>query len=141
MKTLSIAAFAKKAVLLALICAASSCGKKEDAAPGGTALVELPPTVIGAFTGQLSYTSATGSSITNATDGRATLAKTGDKTYSLSFSDAVPTITNLKFQSGASGAYASVGSDGSTAGMTLSANSMTIGVSKSAENWAFTGTK
>ena len=139
MKASLISAFAPKVLLLVLLCTAASCSKDKETAPASSSsIVELPSSVIGSFTGQLSYT---GSSVITTTNGQATLTRTGDKTYSLAFSDAVPAIASLRFQSSANGAYASVGNDGSTTGMVLSATSLTIGVTKGSETWAFTGNK
>ncbi len=119
---------------------APACSSDDDASPA-SAFVELPSTVVGTFTGDLSYTKPGAMPISNSGDGTATLTKTGDKTYSISFSDGVPTITGLKFQSASSGSYATVASDGSTAGMTLSSNSMAVSVTKGTETWGFSGSK
>ena len=130
--------FAPKAILLAFALVAASCSsKKEETAPAST-VVELPATVIATYDGQLSYT---GSSIIGNSSGTATISKTGDKTYSITFSDRVPALTNLKFQTASGGSYATVSSDGSTAGMTLTSSTLNIGVTKGSETWGFSGTK
>ncbi len=136
----------QKFFVLALLCGlASACSKDDDddnpSGTGGTGIIELPSNVIGTFTGQLAYTKTGSTPISNSGTGTATLSKTSDRTYSLTFSDGVPAITSLKFQTAAAGSYATVGSDGSTAGMALSGNSLSIGVTKGSETWAFTGIK
>ena len=138
MKSSFFSNLAPKAVLLAFALAAASCGsKKEETAPANTA-VELPAAVVTAYAGQLSYS---GSSIVGTANGTATISKTGDKTYSITFSDQVPAITNLKFQSASGGNYATISSDGSMAGMTLTSSSLNIGATKGSETWGFSGTK
>ncbi|GAA4039079.1 hypothetical protein GCM10022409_25890 [Hymenobacter glaciei] len=138
MKSSFFSNFAPKAILLAFALAAASCSsKKEETTPTSTT-VELPAAVIATYGGQLSYT---GSSIIGSSNGTATISKSGDKTYSITFSDRVPAITNLKFQSASGGNYATVGSDGSTAGMTLTSSDLNIGVTKGSETWGFSGTK
>lgn len=138
MKSSFFSNLAPKAILLAFALAAASCGsKKEDTAPANS-VVELPAAVVTAYAGQLSYT---GSSIIGTSNGTATISKTGDKTYSITFSDQVPAITNLKFQSASGGNYATVSSDGSTAGMTLTSSALSVGVTKGSETWGFNGTK
>ena len=138
MKSSFFSNLAPKAIVLVFAFAATSCGsKKEETAPANAA-VELPAAVVTAYAGQLSYT---GSAIIGTSSGTATISKTGDKTYSITFSDQVPAITNLKFQSASGGNYATVGSDGSTAGMTLNSSSLNVGVTKGNETWGFSGTK
>lgn len=140
----SIFALLQKFFVLALLCgSASACSKDDDDdnSPAGTGIAELPSNVIGTFTGQLAYTKSGSNPISNSSSGTATLSKTGDRTYSIAFSDGVPTITGLKFQTAAAGSYATVSSDGSTAGMALSSSSLSIGVTKGSETWGFTGNK
>ena len=101
MKSSFFSKLAPKAILLAFALTAASCGsKKEETAPASSA-VELPAAVVTAYAGQLSYT---GSSLIGTSNGTATISKTGDRTYSITFSDQVPAITNLKFQSASGGA-------------------------------------
>lgn len=138
MKPSFFSSVAPKTILLALAFAAASCSKQDDSAPG-SAIVELPAAVVDTYSGQLSYT-GTGAPIGTA-NGTATISKTSDKTYSIRFSDGVPALSNLKFQGASGGSYATVGSDGSTAGMTLSASGLNVGVTKGSENWGFSGTK
>lgn len=139
MKSFSLSGFASKAALLAFAFTAYSCSSKSnDSAPAST-VVELPAAVVTTYSGQLSYT---GSAMPIGTaNGTATIANTGDKTYSIRFSDGVPALTNLKFQAVSGGSYATVGSDGSTAGLTLSPTALSIGVNRGSETWGFSGTK
>ena len=138
MKSSFFSNLAPKAILLALAFAAASCGsKKEETAPANS-VVELPAAVVTAYNGQLSYT---GSTIIANSNGTATITKTGDKTYSITFSDQVPALINLKFQTASGGNYATIGSDGSTAGMMLTSSALNIGVTKGSETWGFSGTK
>lgn len=142
MKSSTLSSFLHKVLLLAFLCGvAPACSNDDDSASPASAYVELPSNVVGKFTGDLSYTKPGTMPIANSGDGTATLTKTGDKTYSVSFSDGVPTITGLRFQSGTTGSYATVSSDGSTAGMTLSSNNLAVSVTKGSETWGFNGDK
>ncbi len=125
------------AALLMLVAFTSCSNDKDDPAPG---VVELPSEVIGVFTGNLSYTGSNGTIVSNE-DGTATVTKTGDKTYSIAFSDGVASITNLKFKKSSDNAYASVGENGSISGMTLSASDLNVGVTANGSIWGFAGSK
>ena len=144
MKTTTRFPFIHKAMLFGFVCATllfSACSDKKDNPQPANAPVDLPSNVVGTFTGDVSYTSGSGIPIANAGDGTATLTKTGDKTYSISFSDGVPAVTNLKFKTASGGSYSSIDSDGSTAGMELSASRLSVGVTKGSQTWGFAGTK
>ncbi|MBC8111548.1 MAG: hypothetical protein H7Y04_10850 [Verrucomicrobia bacterium] len=139
MKVSFVSALVQKVMLFAFVCVLSSCGDKEESKLNNS-VVDLPSNVIGTFTGNLSYTNGS-TIIANDDDGKATVTKTGDKTYSITFSDNAPALTNLKFEAASSGSYATSGSDGSTAGMTLSSSNLSIGATKNGASWGFTGTK
>ncbi len=144
MKTMTRFTTFSKVMLFTLVCTSlifSACSDESDDPQPANAPVDLPSNVIGTFTGQLTYTDGGSVFIVNSEDGTATLTKTGDKTYSVSFSDDAPAITGLKFKAAAGGAYASLDSDGSASGMDISATSLSIGVTNASKNWAFTGTK
>ena len=134
-----LSGIAPKAALLAFVFAASACGSKKDDSAPASVVVELPAAVVSTYSGQLSYTSA--ASPIGTANGRATIAKTGDKTYSITFSDGVPALTGLKFQTATGSSYATVASDGSTAGMTISPTTLNVGVTKGSETWGFSGDK
>lgn len=121
-----------------------SCEKNNDTGPGNNVPVELPAERIGTYTGQLAYYNLSSNvAVANDISGKATIEKTGDKTYRITFSDGAPIISNLKFKLVTAGSYATINADGSIAGMTLDSEDLSIAVTTANrnENWAFTGIK
>ena len=99
---------------------------------------EIPSSIETTYRGILTYSSAAGDNKEN-NNGTATISKSGS-TYTISFSDGVPSISDLKFKDN-NGSYATVGSSGSLAGINIDGNKIDISVSKDGDNWAFDGAK
>lgn len=123
--------FANTTALITLffVLTLAACTKESNTVP-------LPESMVTSYTGDLSYTA--GINIIANNNGTATIAKTGD-TYTISFSDNVPSITGIQFSLEQNGDYASVALDGSTTGISIDETTFSIGVTKDGKTWAFTG--
>ncbi len=145
MKTIPNTISLPKSIFAVCVCAmlslAACGGKDSNPQPTTGGPVELPTNVLGTFTGVATYTKPGTTAIVNNSNAKATLTKTGDKTYSIMFSDNIPTITNLTFQDTGGGVYGSLGEDGTGAGVGVSAKGMAIGYTKDTAGWQFQGTK
>ncbi|MBW1298186.1 hypothetical protein [Aquimarina litoralis] len=125
-----------KVILVLSVLFMSSCGNDDDGTPVD-AFVTLPSSLVTTFDGELTYTPANGMGIVAGVDGTATISGSGN-TYTISFSDGVPSITGLRFIGSGNGSYATVGTDGSAAGITIENDELTIGATISGNAWAFT---
>lgn len=135
MKTLS--SFSKTIFTAAIVLSAlvfMSC--KKDA---GTSSSPVPAEDLTTYTGTLTYTSSTGSTIANATTGKATIVKDGSK-YKITFSDSVPALEGLKFEK-EDGEYVTITEDGSVAGIVIEDGDLDIGVTSGGNTWAFSGSR
>lgn len=112
---------AAKSLLILAVTLVTSC-KSDDNNPVGIVFVDLPSGVLGQYTGDLVYTSGTDAVVTE--DGTATISGTG--TYTINFSDGVPSITSLRFIL-SDGEYVSVIDDGITAtGVVIANGSLSV---------------
>ncbi len=147
MNTTSIFAFFQKSVyhsfIYALLVMTACGGKDNDTQPVTSGPVELPTGLLGTYTGTVTYTNTSTSPVTTIakTNATAMFAKTGDKIYSVTFSDNVPAITTLTFEAPVNGTYGSMGGDGTGAGVAVSATGTAIGYRKDPEGWQFQGKK
>jgi len=137
------------AFFLLFLVAFSSCGKDEDTNPSPDKdpdtiedPVPLPAPVTTIYEGELTYTPPTGSTdlpifTDNAT---ATIEENGD-TYTIRFSDNVPSLSNLKFKRDGDEEYASISDSGVLTGVSIDGDDLDIGATLSGETWAFSGSK
>ena len=101
--------------------------------------VSLPSSVKTSYVGTLGYSSSSGTPITNAVSGIATIS--GSKGhYTVSFSNGVPALSGLRFEK-KNGSYATVSKNGSSTGIVVDGDMFIIGAYKDGESWSFTGTK
>ena len=98
----------------------------------------IPASIETVYTGILTYSGSNGDLIEN-NNGTATITKNGS-TYSITFSDNVPSISGLKFKDN-NGSYATIGTSGSQAGININGDNIEISVSEDGNNWAFSGAK
>ncbi|WP_159092349.1 hypothetical protein [Aquimarina sp. Aq107] len=124
-----------KVVLVLSVLFISSCGSDDDGTPAEE-FVTLPASLVTTFDGELTYTPANGMGIVAGVDGTATISGSGS-TYTISFSDGVPSITGLRFIGSGNGTYATVGTDGSAAGIDIENEELTIGAQVGGNSWAF----
>lgn len=125
-------------ILIISLSATLACSNKDDDAKPA-ANVTLPAAAVTTYTGSLSYSGKDGTTKTNGDEGTATITKNGN-TYTVAFSDGVPSLTGLSFAA-ANGNYASVGENGSVAGISVKESMIDISVSKDGNVWGFSGTK
>jgi len=128
-----------KFIVIVLIGFSLDACKKSDT-PTPTE-VELPENIIGTFRADCLYYTNGSNNMSTCSGAVATLIDTGNDTYSITFSNNVPALVNLKFEVDNNGNYVSVDIDGSTAGITLSAYDLNVGVNKTSESWRFLGYK
>ena len=101
--------------------------------------VTLPSSITTSYVGTLGYSSASGNAIANPLSATATIS--GSKgNYMISFSNAVPSLAGLQFEK-KNGSYTTVSKNGSSAGVVVDGNTITIGAYGNGESWSFTGTK
>jgi len=123
-----------KVVLVLSILFMTSCGSDDDGTEVG--VVELPAALLTSYTGNLVYTPIDGSGITENTNGTATLSRSGD-TYTVSFSDGVPSLTGITFITGSNGTFSSASAGSSSSGIVVEEDDLRIGVTISGSNWSF----
>ena len=99
---------------------------------------EIPSSIEATYTGILSYSSSTGDKKEN-DSGTATISKNGS-TYTISFSDGVPSLSGLKFKDN-NGSYATIGTSGSLSGINIDGDKLEMSASKDGNSWAFNGEK
>jgi len=104
-------------IVLTVFC---SCSDDDDpiTSVDGATSVELPSSLVTSYSGVLQY-NVNFIPVTNELDGTATIVETGDKTYTITFSDDVPEITGLTFIENG-GTYASASTSDSSEGVSLS---------------------
>lgn len=138
MKTLNLKSFA--ITLATLFCLTLfSCQKDEVPTDNNNnTTVNIPSSSLTTYEGSLNYTSASGQYVSTI-DATATIEKNGS-TYSISFSDNVPTITGLVFEN-RDGEYASLNSSNSMSGIVIDDEDLDIGVTSDGNTWAFSGSK
>lgn len=125
-------------ILIVSLSATFACSNKDDN-PKPTAIVNLPAAVITTYKGSLSYSGKDGTVKANGDDGTATITKNGSN-YTITFSDGVPALSGLSFIAN-SGDYASVGENGSVAGVSIRSSRIDISVTMDGNVWGFSGTK
>lgn len=135
----------KSLIVLALLCN-FSCSSDDDSSGDSTpdvVFATLPSNALGDYTGELTYTT-TGVPTANP-DGTATITSTGDKVYSITFSDGVPSLTGQRFimsEDGTSGNFTSADAQGeATDGISIEGNSLSIGITENGNSTGFSGSK
>jgi len=112
----------------------ASCGDDDDTSPNDDA---LPSEAVTAYTGALTYTSASGDIIINP-NGTATIDLDGNE-YDIDFSDDVPSLTGVIFVE-SNGSYAASDS-GNITGITVDGDELSIGSTSGGATWAFDGSR
>ncbi|WP_299902311.1 hypothetical protein [uncultured Aquimarina sp.] len=125
-----------KVMLVLSVMFISSCGSDDDGTVPAEPFVALPSEVLTTFSGELTYTPASGMGIVAGVQGTATISVSGTN-HTISFSDGVPSITGIRFLGSSNGNYASVGTSGSVAGIVIEGNELTIGATMDSNVWAF----
>lgn len=117
----------------------TSCGSDDDSGDDVVTdlFATLPAETVTTYTGSLAYTPSNGMGVIVVTDGTATISQSGGS-YTISFSDGVPSITGLRFL-GNEGAYASVSADGSSLGITIDDDELAVGATIGGNAWSFSG--
>ncbi|WP_062060594.1 hypothetical protein [Aquimarina longa] len=123
-------------VFVFLILLIVSCGSDDDDKIMQK-FATIPTTSLTDYDGRLVYTPANGSGEIVVENGSAKISKLGDS-YTIVFSDEVPSIKGLRFIT-ANGAYASVSTDGSSVGISINNNKLSIGATIAGNSWAFSG--
>ncbi|WP_298541126.1 hypothetical protein [uncultured Aquimarina sp.] len=123
-----------KVVLVLSILFMASCGSDDDGTEVG--FVELPATLLTSYTGVLGYNPVDGSGITENTSGTATLSRSGN-TYTVSFSDGVPSLTGITFITGSNGTFSSASTGSSSDGIVVGEDDLRVGVQMSGNTWSF----
>ncbi|WP_299220759.1 hypothetical protein [uncultured Aquimarina sp.] len=124
-----------KVVLVLSVLLMASCGDDDD----GTAVdqfVTLPTQVLTSYTGNLVYTPGDGSGPIINTSGTATVAVSGN-TYTISFSDGVPSLSGLVFLAGPNNNFVSASAGQSTTGISVEDGDLAVGATNSGNTWAF----
>ncbi len=130
-----------KSVVILTLLVSFSCSSDDDGGNGGaegTVIVSLPDSAVGEYTGELSYTS--GALPTENDSGTATIVKTGDNVYKITFSDGVPELTGFRFIA-SNGNFTSASTGNSSEGVSINGSSLSVGVTEGTSNWAFSGSK
>ncbi|WP_299251386.1 hypothetical protein [uncultured Aquimarina sp.] len=124
-----------KVVLVLSVLFITSCGSDDDGVVAD-AFVTLPTDLLTTYNGELTYTPGDGMGIVAGVDGTATISGSGS-TYTISFSDGVPSLTGLRFIGNGNGSYASVATDGSSAGISIESDELRIGARVGSDSWGF----
>ena len=124
-----------KIVLVLTVLLTTSCGSDDDAATAD-AFVTLPEPLLTSYTGALNYTSSDGSLPIINTSGTATVALSGN-TYTINFSDDVPTISGLVFLQNSNGDFISASAGQSASVISLEDGDLAIGATINGNTWSF----
>ena len=124
-----------KVVVILSVLFITSCGSDDDGAVVDQ-FVTLPTTLLTSYTGNLVYTPGDGSGPIINTSGSATIAVSGN-TYTISFSDGVPSLSGFVFLSGANGNFVSASSGVSTTGVSVEDGDLAVGATIGGNTWAF----
>ncbi|WP_299188872.1 hypothetical protein [uncultured Aquimarina sp.] len=124
-----------KVALVLSILLISSCGSDDDGTPAEE-FVTLPAQVLTSYTGNLVYTPGDGSGPIINTSGTATVAVSGN-TYTISFSDGVPSISGLVFLAGSGNNFVSASAGQSTTGISVEDGDLAVGATNNGNTWAF----
>ena len=130
-----------KVVFMLTLLLSFSCSKDDDDSDNDTSdsLFEtLSSDLIGEYTGLLTFQSTDAVGPTLNSEGTATITSTGDAVYTITFSDDVPEITDLRFIV-SDGEYTSASTSGSIQGISISDGMLSVGVTDSGNNWSFSG--
>ncbi|WP_346882439.1 hypothetical protein [uncultured Algibacter sp.] len=127
-----------KVVMVCAVLFSFSCSGDDDGGgdPAGVVFVELPASVLGEYEGDLTYTS--GVPITN-DSGTATIVSAGDNVYNITFSDNIPALIGFRFIKSEEGKFESASTDGSSEGVAINGDELSVGVTQNTANWAFSG--
>ncbi len=112
-----------------------SCSDDENVSPEGARFVDLPSNLVTSYDGVLQYNVNQVPQVTES-DATATVSKTGDKVYKVSFSDGVPEVTGLRFIEN-NGTFASASDSGSSEGVSLRLNDLSVGIRNGDKHWQF----
>jgi len=133
-----------KTVVLLTLLFTFSCSKDDDSTMDepvpGTTFVDLPEAVLGEYTGELSFQSSTNPFPVENEEGTATITKTGDKLYKITFSDGVSELTGFRFIK-SNDDFVSSAEGNSSEGVSISGASLAVGFTENANVWAFSGDK
>jgi len=124
-----------KVALVVSVLFISSCSSDDDN-PVEDQFVTLPAAVVTTYDGELTYTPASGMGLVVNEPGTATISGSGS-TYTISFSNGVPSITGLRFIGSGNGSYATVSTNGSVAGIDIENDELTVGATVGSDVWAF----
>ncbi|WP_143569867.1 hypothetical protein [Tenacibaculum agarivorans] len=133
MKSVKSMKLISKVVFFLTLVILVSCS--DDNVPEGARFVNVPDNLITSYDGVLQYTINSVPQVTES-NATATLSKTGDKTYKVTFSDGVPEIKGLQFIEN-NGTFASAAGNGSTEGVSLRTNNLSVGVTNNDKQWQF----
>ena len=96
--------------------------------------MNLPDELVRTYTGRLLYTTAE-DEIIKSDEGTAKLVATGNSQYRIEFSDNVPSLSGISFETRIEDDYYS------NSGASIIDNSLSIGYNKGFDNWVFNGDK
>lgn len=123
-----------KVVLVLSVLLMSSCSSDDDGP--ADQFVTLPAAVLTSYTGNLVYTPGDGSGPVINTSGTATVAVSGN-TYTISFSDGVPSLSGLVFLAGTNNNFISASAGQSSTGISVEDGDLAVGATISGNTWAF----
>lgn len=112
-----------------------SCSKDENGVPDGAKFVELPASLTTSYNGILQYNVNQTPQVTES-NATATLTKTGDKVYKVTFSNNVPEIGGLRFIEN-NGTFDSASGSGSAEGISLRSGDLSVGITNGDKQWQF----
>lgn len=144
MKKTAFAQIAFTTLVLLSLAFFSSCTKDNDTKPDdpgsgtGTEIVPLPEQSVTTYEGSLVYTPTTGMPVIN-DNATATIEENGE-TYTIIFSDNVPSLSNLKFTLDGD-EYASISNSGNLTGISIEGDDLSVGSSSGGSSWSFNGEK
>jgi len=135
-KTLSVVLLT---FLFTFSCSKDDDSPKDEPAPG-TTFVSLPETVLGEYTGELSFQSSTNPFPVENEEGTATITRTADKVYKITFSDGVSELSGFQFIKSNSD-FVSSSEGNSSEGVSISGSALAVGFTENGNVWAFSGDK
>ncbi len=131
MKTIQNLNAVSKIVFALIFFTFISCSDDKNVAPEGAQFVDLPNSLLTDYNGSVNYNNTI-----IEVDATATISKTGNKVYKVSFSDEVPEITGLHFIEN-DGTFASASGSDSAEGVGLRTGNLSVGVTNDGKQWQF----
>ncbi|WP_378172839.1 hypothetical protein [Aquimarina sp. SS2-1] len=122
-----------KVVLVLSILMIASCGSDDDGAVD--AGVILPAELVTTYDGSLTYAPTNGTTIIN-TSGTATITRSGNS-YTISFSDGVPSITGVTFIQTGDTVFVSASVGTPTSGIAINDAELSVGITIDGNVWTF----